>query len=232
MQLSVRDAAKLFDVSEKTIYRWVEQRKLPASKINDQVRFNRTELLEWATAQKVRVSPEILGHDEAETATFPSLVEALEAGGIFHRIGGEDKPSVLKSVLDVMHLPAEVDRSFLLQVLLAREALGSTGVGDGIAIPHVRNPIVLHLPRPMIALCFLEHPIDFGAMDKKPVHALFTLISPTVRAHLHMLSRLSYALRDPAFRAAVERQAPREELLAAVARAEAPLRERDPGIKT
>src|SRR5438034_985186 len=62
-----------------------------------------------------------------------------------------------------------------------REALQSTGVGDGIAIPHVRNPIVLHVSRPMITLCFLERPIDFGALDGKPVHVLFSLISPTVR---------------------------------------------------
>ena len=85
-----------------------------------------------------------------------------------------------------MRLPEEVDSEFLYQVLLAREALGSTGMGDGIAIPHVRNPIVLHLSRPMVTLCFLETPIDFGSLDGKPVTTLFTLISPTVRAHLHL----------------------------------------------
>jgi PTS system nitrogen regulatory IIA component len=232
MQLSVRDAARLFDVSEKTIYRWVEQRRIPASKVNDQVRFNRTELLEWATAHKMHVSPDIVGHADAEKVELPSLVQALESGGIFYRIGGRDKPSVLKGVLDAMKLPADVDRNFLLEVLLAREALGSTGVGDGIAIPHVRSPIVLHLPRPLIALCFLEHPIDFGAVDSKPVHALFTLISPTVRAHLHMLSRLSYTLRDPALRELLARQAPPAELMAAIERAEAPLRTGNQGAKS
>ena len=70
---------------------------------------------------------------------------------------------------------------------MARESLGSTGIGDGIAIPHVRNPIVMHIPRPTITLCFLEHPIDFGALDGQPVHTLFTIVSPTVRAHLHLL---------------------------------------------
>jgi PTS system nitrogen regulatory IIA component len=224
MQLSVKDAARLLDVSEKTIYRWVEQHKIPASKVNDQVRFNRTELLEWATAHKMHVSPDIVGRAGAESADLPSLVQALESGGISYHIGGRDKPSVLKGVLDAMDLPGDLDRGFLLEVLLAREALGSTGVGDGIAIPHVRSPIVLHLPRPLIALSFLEHPIDFGAVDGKPVHALFTLISPTVRAHLHVLSRLSYALRDPALREALARQAAPAELMAAIERAEAPLR--------
>ena len=84
-------------------------------------------------------------------------------------------------------------------MILARESLGSTGFGGGIAIPHVRNPIVLHIPRPMITLCFLETPIEFGAIDGMPVHTLFTLVSPTVRAHLHLLSRLTYGLRLPDF---------------------------------
>jgi PTS system nitrogen regulatory IIA component len=232
MQLSVRDVARLLDVSEKTIYRWVKQRAIPSSKINDQLRFNRTELLEWATANKVHVHPELVSEDPVEQMPLPSLVEALEAGGVFYRIGGHDKASVLESVVNAMHLPGEIDRSFLIQVLLARESLGSTGVGDGIAIPHVRNPIVLHLPRPMIALCFLEHPIEFDAMDSKPVHILFTLISPTVRVHLHMLSRLSHALRDAAFRAALGRHAPREELFKAAERAEATLRSGDHEVRT
>src|SRR6266404_1536990 len=93
-------------------------------------------------------------------------------------------------------------------------------VGHGIAIPHVRNPIVLHVARPMITLCFLERPIDFGALDGKPVHVLFSLISPTVRAHLRLLSRLSFALHDPAFKDAVTRQASREEILREARRVE------------
>ena len=105
-------------------------------------------------------------------------------------------------------------------MLLAREALGSTAIGDGIAVPHVRNPVILHLDRPMITLCFLERPVEFGALDGQPVDTLFTLISPTVRAHLHLLSRLSFVLRNPAFQGTVLRQAAREEILRAADDAE------------
>jgi PTS system nitrogen regulatory IIA component len=66
----------------------------------------------------------------------------------------------------------------------------------------------------MITLCFLEAPIEFGAIDGKPVQALFTMVSPTVRAHLHLLSRLTFGLRQPPFAAAVASQGSREELLA------------------
>jgi len=220
MKLAVKDAARLLNVSEKTIYRWIADGKIPAHQIGDQYRFNRAELLEWATAHRINVSPEIFSEPEGNGQPLPSVVEALQAGGIYYRIGGRDKPSVLRAIVDVMKLPEEVDRQFLYEVLLAREALGSTGIGEGIAIPHVRNPIVLHLSRPMITLCFLEHPIDFGSLDGQPVSVLFTVISPTVRAHLHMLSRLAFMLRDPAFRAALAKQASREQLIAAAQRVE------------
>jgi PTS system nitrogen regulatory IIA component len=119
-----------------------------------------------------------------------------------------------------MKLPEEVDREFLYRVLLARESLGSTGIGDGIAIPHVRNPVVLHVNQPMITLCFLEKPIDFGALDGVPVSTLFAMISPTVKAHLHMLSRLGFVLQNAAFKEAVKQQASRDELMALLAVAE------------
>jgi len=220
-KLTVREAAALLSTSEKSVYRWIKQGVLPAYRINDQYRINRAELLEWATARKLHVSPEIFAEPESEAGPAPTLEDALRAGGIHYRIGGHDKASVLHAVVDTIHLPEDVDREFLYQVLLAREALGSTGIGDGIAIPHVRNPIVLNLSRPTVTLCFLERPVDFGALDGQPVSTLFTLISPTVRAHLHLLSRLAFALRDARFNAAVRTQASREEIFDALRVAEA-----------
>ena len=221
MQLTVRDTAKLLNVTEKTIYRWVTQGILPAYRVNDQYRFNRAELLEWATSRKINVSPEIFHEIENSSAPMPSFTNALQAGGVFYRLEGSDRASVLRSVVEHMRLPEEVDREFLLRVLLAREQLASTGIGDGIAIPHVRNPIVLHVPQPMITLCFLEKAIDFGALDGKPVSALFTLVSPTVRAHLHLLSRLAFVLRDAGFKAVIARQGLREQILTEAQRIEA-----------
>lgn len=227
MNLSVKDAARLLNVTEKTIYRWVKQEIIPVYRINEQFRFNRAELLEWATSRRIQISPEIFAEDQDKAAPLPSLLDALKSGGVAYRVGGVDKPSVLRAVVDVVNLPEEVDREFLYQVLLARESLGSTGIGDGIAIPHVRNPIVLHVTKPTVTLCFLEHPIDFGAIDGQPVTTLFTLISPTVRAHLHLLSRLSFALQNDDFKVAVKGRASRDELMEALARAEASLTRRE-----
>jgi PTS system nitrogen regulatory IIA component len=219
MQLSVKDAAGLLNVSEKTIYRWIRHELIPVYRINDEFRFNRAELLEWATSRLIQISPDVFPAEEGRP--LPSLSEALRAGGVAYGVGGNDTASVLRAVVEVLKLPADVDREFLYQVLLARETLGSTGVGNGIAIPHVRNPVVLHVAQPTVTLCFLEHPIDFAAIDRQPVDTLFTLISPTVRVHLHLLSRLGFLLQNRDFRAALTPQSSPDELLAALARAEA-----------
>jgi nitrogen PTS system EIIA component len=215
MQIDVKEAARVLNVSEKTIYRWIKKGDLPAYRINDLYRFNRAELLEWATARHIGVSPEIFTDPKSDEGSLPGLEDAIRAGGIHYRVTGATKTDVLAAIVDLMRLPDEVDRQFLYDVLVARESLGSTGFGDGVAIPHVRNPIVLHIPRPMITLCFLETPVEFGSIDGKPVSVLFTMVSSTVRAHLHLLSRLTFGLRLAPLRDAVKAQASREVLLSA-----------------
>lgn len=220
MQLTVRDAASLLSVSEKTVYRWIAQQSIPFYLVNRQYRFNRAELLEWATSRRIQVSDALLAEPESAATAMPSLAEAIDAGGIIYRVGGPDKESVLRGVVEQMRLPDEVDRAFLLRVLLARERLAPTSVGDGIAIPHVRNPVVLHVARPTITLCFLEQAVDFAALDGLPVRVVFALLSPTTRAHLWLMSRLGFALRDGGFRDAVLRVASRDEIMTEVRRLE------------
>lgn len=212
MQLNVRDVARILDVSEKTVYRWIGQGVLPAYRVQDQYRVHRAELLEWVTTRKMKVSEEIF--QEPESATQPvSLVSALETGGIFYRVEGADRDTVLREVVESMRLPDGVDRDFLYRVILAREKICSTAVGGGIAIPHPRSPLVLHVERPSINLSFLEHPVEFGAIDNQPVRVLFTMVSPTVRGHLLLLSRLSFAIHDPAFKAVILEPGSREAIL-------------------
>jgi nitrogen PTS system EIIA component len=214
MQLTVRDVSSLLNISERTIYRWIKQGAIPVYRIHDQYRFNRSELLEWVSSQKLEVSPDIFKEPgDATDEQLPTLSQSLKTGGIYYRVTGNDKESVLRSVIEMIRLPEDIDREFLLKVFLAREELASTGIGDGIAIPHVRNPIVLNVPSSFIALCFLENPIDFKSLDGKPVHCLFLLISATARIHLHLLSKLVFALKDSTFKAHIINQASRDDII-------------------
>lgn len=226
MQLTVRDVAGLLEVSEKTVYRWIDDGKLPGYRISGQYRFNRAELLAWATANRLRVSPTIFEEPEHAAAEPVTLEAAVREGGIYYRVGGSDPASCIRNAVDLLRLPAEVDREYLYQVMWARESLDTTAVGGGVAIPHLRNPVVLHLGKPLVAICFLEQEVDFGALDDRPVRVLLPLVTPSVKSHLQLLSRLSFALRDPDFKELLDRQANREELQEGVRRLSEQLAER------
>jgi PTS system nitrogen regulatory IIA component len=93
-----------------------------------------------------------------------------------------------------------VDREELHSVLVAGEALCSTGIGNGVAIPHPRGPIDLGIAELQVSLGFLRKPIEFVALDKKPVSILFVIVSTTVHVYLLLLSHLMYGLQDQEFR--------------------------------
>ncbi len=232
MQLTVRDVCQLLKVPESKVQRWVREGGLPHHRVGGQVRFNRSELLEWATQHRIEMPPELLAAPQQETARQPGLVEALEAGGVFHGLAADDKTAALQAVVGKMSLPPDVDRGFLLRMLLAREELQSTGIGEGVAIPHTRNPIVLQVPKPAITLCFLAKPVEFDALDGKPVHALFTLVTAAVPTHLHLLARIAFGLRDPGFKKAVASQAGPEQILAEARRLEDVLKSAAPRKET
>jgi PTS system nitrogen regulatory IIA component len=222
MDLTVREAARLLDVSDKDVYHWIREGSFPATRLHDQYRINRVELLEWATARRVKVSPDLF-QESADPNGELTLAQAIRSGGVHHGVPGTDKPSVLRAVTDRLHLPEGMDRDYFFQLFMAREALSSTGVGNGIALPHARNPVVLHLSQPSVTVSFLEQTVDFGAVDGKPVHVLFTLLSPTTRLHLLILSRLSFLLRDADFVKLLEKQVDQETLVQRVAHLEASL---------
>lgn len=221
-QLSVREVSKMLKVPESVVNGWVGASGLPAERVNGQYRFNRSELLEWATQHQQDLPPEIF-HAENGNGLV-SLEQALRLGGIVYQVKGADKETVLRAVIETMPLPADYDRSFLLQVFLSREAIGTTELGNGLAIPHPRYPVVLPVNHAFITLCFLEQPIPFTASPTSTsggVHTLFALVSPTVRGHLSLLARLAAALRDGPFLEAIRRRAPAEEILATTHRIEA-----------
>lgn len=97
---------------------------------------------------------------------------------------------------------AELESSELFNNLLAREKLGSTALGEGIAIPHCR---LSHCKSPLVALMTLDEPVNFDAADGQPVDILFLLIVPeeATQEHLNILAGLAQLLNDAHFRDAL-----------------------------
>jgi PTS system nitrogen regulatory IIA component len=215
-ELSVREVARLLGVAEKTVWRWVRAGEIPHTRLREEVLFNRVELQEWALESRLALPPEIAGGGPAE-----GLADALARGGVARDVPGETREALLAAVAALPNVPAGVDRTLLQALLVARERLGSTGLGEGVAFPHPRDPLVLGVAMPTVLLAFPARPVDFGALDGKPVHALFTILTPTIQSHLATLSRLAYALHDAELRRVLAERAPDADILERVRAAEA-----------
>jgi PTS system nitrogen regulatory IIA component len=212
MQLTVRDLTEMFKVSETAVTRWVRQQKLPAQRVDGQFRFNRLEVLDWALANQMKME-NAEGDIRSDVAALPSLADALQVGGIHYDVAGEGREAVLGTMVSLLPLPNDFDRELLARLFLARGAFGAMTPGDGIVIPHARRPIVLHVPRTVVTLFFLKQPVVGLGGDGLAVRSCFSIISPTVAAHIQALARLSRSLADPAFRKCVVARKPREMIL-------------------
>jgi PTS system nitrogen regulatory IIA component len=221
MQLTLRQVARLFSVSETTVTRWVQEDNLPVHIVKSQYRFDRAELLEWAATKSRPLSPTIFQEFNGGHLVDVSLAEAVERGGVALRVAGEDRYEVYRAVIGDLPVPDSFERDTLLDLLMAREKAGGTAIGQGIAIPHPRYPVVLPGCKSFVRVCYLEHPLDYGAADGVRVDTLFLMISPTVHEHLQLLARLACVLKSDDFRKLLRSRPDRTRLVAAVRAEEA-----------
>jgi mannitol/fructose-specific phosphotransferase system IIA component (Ntr-type) len=133
------------------------------------------------------------------------LSELLRSDQVQMELRGADKSAVLREMValvpELRDEPAQRE-SFLL-ALLERERLHTTGIGEGIALPHARNPMGGLLRRPLLVFGRHVKGVNYGSLDNRPVQLLFLLASPQLTDHLSMLARLSRVLRDVKLRAAL-----------------------------
>jgi PTS system nitrogen regulatory IIA component len=124
----------------------------------------------------------------------------LQLEDIIPELSSETKELVLDELAaKVAQRHPDIDRAELLKVLLERERLGSTGIGDGIAIPHGK---LKRLVKPVLAFGRSLVGIDFNALDDRKAQLFFLLLAPedAVGVHLKMLARISRILKDPGVR--------------------------------
>jgi len=113
-----------------------------------------------------------------------------------------DRDGVLEELVNqVAEIAKQPDaRLTLLKALHEREQLHSTGIDDGVALPHARNALVGLVDRPVIVFGRSVEGVQFGAIDGAPSKLFFLLVAPTVTEHLSMLARISRLLREPRLR--------------------------------
>ena len=205
MNLTLRDAASALQVTENTVLRWISEKNLPAQQVGGSYYVNRVQLLEWASVNRRPLTGDAF---RPNGTPLPRLDDALRAGRIVDNLPGNNLAGVYRALVDALPLSSDQDRDEVYQMFLGRESRGSTAIGEGLALPHPRHPIVAPGHPPSITICFLAHPLDLNAPDRQPVHTLLALMTPTVRVHVHLLARLVNALREPGFRAALLQKDP------------------------
>ncbi|MBN2645174.1 MAG: PTS sugar transporter subunit IIA [Desulfuromonadaceae bacterium] len=125
-----------------------------------------------------------------------NIVELLDPAAVEGEIRSTCKDDLLEEMTAVMLRAApELNRGEVLEVLRERERLGSTGIGEGVAIPHGKLKNVEQL---LLAFGRSRQGVDFDSMDGKPAHLFFLLVAPedSVSIHLKTLARISKLLKD------------------------------------
>lgn len=126
------------------------------------------------------------------------LSDIITPNTIWVQVHFNDKAHALKFAASSLGARSGLNPERIREALAAREALGSTGIGRGIAVPHVCLP---NLDKPYALFCTLAEPIDFDAIDNKPVDLIFTIITPSGNGSgggeaLSYLAAVSRMLRD------------------------------------
>ena len=154
-----------------------------------------------------------------------SLASLLSPASIKLPMASRQRDESLAELVDqIPEIAGHLDaRQALLRALKEREELHSTGIGDGVALPHARNALVGLVDHPILVFGRHAEGIPFGAIDGAPARLFFLLVAPTVTQHLAMLARISRILRDSKLRLALLAAKSAEEIINLIREAEAKL---------
>ena len=146
------------------------------------------------------------------------LSELIVEHHIIPELKAVDKKGVLEELSDplVSDQPS-LDKNSLVKVLLERERLGSTGIGDGVAIPHGKFQGLTH---PVVSFGRSRKGLDFESMDGEPAYLFFLLIAPenSASAHLKALAKIAKILKNSTFRKTLMEVPTRKEIYETIIR--------------
>jgi len=152
--------------------------------------------------------------------TDDSLAQLITRGGIYYNVDGTDKAQFLSDFIGKLpHLSPDKKKA-LFQAVMEREALMSTGIEKGIALPHPRTPLLEDGEEPFAAIAFPFSPLNWDTPDSSKVHTVFLIVSKSPKQHLGVLSGINVLCSQENFFALLSEQSPKEEITAAIEEAE------------
>jgi PTS system nitrogen regulatory IIA component len=138
--------------------------------------------------------------------------DLLQDDLVIEEIKATDKIGVIREFAGILQATGRVtDAEALVRILMERESLGSTGIGDGVAIPHGKLSFISNM---IVAFGRSSQGVDFKSLDAKPVYLFFLLVTPDNKPgdHLKALARISRILKNPVLRENLKRTSDRQKL--------------------
>jgi len=150
----------------------------------------------------------------------PNLASLVERGGVYHDVPGTNPKELLAAVINGLPPIPSLDTSELYREILEREALVSTGIGRGIALPHPRNPMIGEDGEPFVAVVFPAQPLEWSTPDGIKVHTVLLIVSSSTKQHLGTLSKINFLCQQEEFYTLIKGRASEEVIVAAIQKAE------------
>ncbi len=191
--LQINQVSELLGVPEITIQRWVHQGKIPYRMKRKKYLFIKDEIINWAEEHRIPIKKNKNDKNKINYNVF----ESIKNGDVIFDLEGNDSYEILRNAIDKIDFIIEKDR--LLDEIIRREEIASTGIGNGIAIPHPGRNFKLNIDFPITYVFYLKKPVDFNSIDNEPVSIIFMFFTPSVEIHLKFLSRLSFILKEEEF---------------------------------
>ncbi|MBI5775437.1 MAG: PTS sugar transporter subunit IIA [Verrucomicrobia bacterium] len=223
MYLNVIQLAESFGVEEAVVDGWIRDEGLPCIHDRERLLFDRAQVATWAAERGLAAKAGFLAPQPQTTRSGPRLETLLRAGGITRDMPAADVPNVLERIVSALPGVTPPVRQLLAQRLRAPGGINWAPVGRGFALPHLRANAALGRDSGILAIVLLHDalPLDEPPPDGVPVTRLLFFIAPTPRAHLELLAQLSAALARGPLRELLAKAAPDNEILAALAAADA-----------
>lgn len=195
MDLKLKDVAELLNVSENTVRRWVSDSRIPYYRLNKEFRFNRDEIETWMLSSKQDSEFSSFDTQGSGTQHF-ALFRAIHKGNVYRDIDGSTKEEVIQNAVKQIAEDIDLDAEVITSLLLDREKLMPTSLSHGVAVPHTRD-FLLQESYDVVSVVFPKKPIEYGALDGKPVDTLFFLFACDDKRHLHLLAKLAHLSSKP-----------------------------------
>ncbi|MFH0771373.1 MAG: PTS sugar transporter subunit IIA [Candidatus Omnitrophota bacterium] len=144
------------------------------------------------------------------------IMDFLNPDAVTANIQAKDKEGAIKELVELLYKSGAIkDKEKLIKILLNREALGSTGIGQGVGIPHGKSEGVKEL---VAAFGLSQKGLNFDSLDGEPVHIFFLLVAPQDSAgpHLKALARISRLLKDRVFRESLKQCKDEKSILSSI----------------